>query len=149
MVKGEHMPITIETVVHAPVDKVWEYWTKPEHIMKWNNASEDWTTPSAENDLSAGGKLNWRMEAKDGSFGFDFSGVYDEVKKHELITYTLDDGRKVRITFTPQGEETRVVEVFDAEQSNSIEMQREGWQAILDNFKRHAEQEENARNLIP
>lgn len=149
MEKGEHMPITIETVVHAPVEKVWEYWTKPEHIMNWNNASEDWFTPAAENDLNPGGKLNWRMEAKDGSSGFDFSGVYDEVKKHELITYTLDDGRKVRITFTPQGEETRVVEVFDAEQSNPMELQRAGWQAILDNFRQHAEQEENARNLIP
>ncbi|HSP47160.1 MAG TPA: SRPBCC family protein [Clostridiaceae bacterium] len=149
MEKGKNTQITIETVVHAPVEKVWEYWTEPDHIKKWNNAAEDWFTPSAENDLSAGGKLNWRMEAEDGSLGFDFSGVYDEVKKHELISYTLDDGRKVRITFTPQGGETRVEEVFEAEQTNSTVLQRAGWQAILDNFKRHAEQEENARNLIP
>lgn len=149
MENDKSIPITIETVVHAPVGRVWEYWTEPEHIMKWNNASEDWFTPNAENDLNAGGKLNWRMEAKDGSYGFDFSGVYDEVRKHELITYTLDDGRKVRITFIPEGEETKVIEVFEAEQTNSTELQRAGWQAILDNFRRYAEQEENARNLIP
>jgi uncharacterized protein YndB with AHSA1/START domain len=149
MEQGKNTQITIETVVHAPVEKVWEYWTDPEHIMKWNNASEDWFTPSAVNDLSPGGKFNWRMEAKDGSFGFDFTGAYDEVKKHKLITYTLDDGRKVRITFTPHGEETKVQEIFEAESTNSTELQRAGWQAILYNFKRLAEQEENERKLVP
>lgn len=149
MEQGKNTQITIETVVHAPVEKVWEYWSEPEHIMKWNNASEDWFTPSAVNDLNPGGKFNWRMEAKDGSFGFDFTGAYDEVKKHKLITYTMDDGRKVRITFTPQGEDTKVQEIFEAESTNSTELQRAGWQAILDNFKRHAEQEENERKLVP
>src|SRR6185312_42400 len=90
--------ITIEALVHAPVEKVWEYWTKPEHITKWSYASDDWHTPYAENDLRTGGKFSSRMEAKDGSFGFDFGGIYDEVKQHERIAYTMGDGRKVNIS---------------------------------------------------
>lgn len=131
--------ITVESRVNRPVEKVWEFWTGPEHITKWNNASDDWHTPCAENDLRVGGKFVARMEAKDGSFGFDFEGVYDEVKFNRLIEYTMADGRKVKIVFTSQGNVTSVVESFDAESTNSAEMQKEGWQAILDNFKKYAE----------
>lgn len=131
--------VTIETTVNAPVQKVWDYWTMPEHLTKWNTASEDWHTPKAENDLRPGGKFSARMEAKDGSFGFDFGGVYDDVKMHELIAYTLGDGRKVSVLFTSNGNETKIVETFDAENENPVEMQRGGWQAILDNFKKYTE----------
>jgi uncharacterized protein YndB with AHSA1/START domain len=138
--------VTIETNVNAPVEKVWKYWSAPEHIVKWNNASDDWHSPKAENDLRTNGKFNVRMEAKDGSFGFDFGGVYDEVKEHELIAYTMGDGRKVNVTFSGSGEQTKIVETFDAESENPVEMQRSGWQAILDNFKRYAEEQHNAAN---
>jgi uncharacterized protein YndB with AHSA1/START domain len=131
--------ITIETTVKAPVEKVWKLWSLPEHITKWSNASDDWHTPSAQNDLREGGKFTSRMEAKDGSMGFDFGGVYDKVKTNELIEYTLGDGRKVKVSFSSNGSETKVVETFDAENSNPIEMQRGGWQAILDNFKKYTE----------
>ncbi|MEK3980298.1 SRPBCC family protein [Psychrobacillus sp. FSL K6-2836] len=133
--------ITVEAIVHAPVEKVWEYWIEPDHITKWNTASDDWHTPLAENDLRAGGKFVSRMEAKDGSFGFDFGGVYDEVRAHEFISYKLEDGRKVEITFIPLENYTKVVEVFEPETTNPNEMQQEGWQAILNNFKKHAEQQ--------
>lgn len=133
-------PITIQTLVKAPVDKVWRFWSVPEHIMKWNSASDDWHTPKAENDLRTGGKFSSRMEAKDGSMGFDFEGVYDEVKEHETIAYTMGDGRKVKITFVSKGNnETEVVETFDPEETNSLELQRSGWQSILDNFKKYVE----------
>ena len=131
--------ITVEATVNAPVDKVWKYWSAPEHITKWNNASDDWHSPRAENDLRTGGKFFTRMEAKDGSFGFDFGGVYDDVRKNELIEYTMGDGRKVSVKFSGTENETRVVETFEAEETHSIEMQRGGWQAILDNFKRYTE----------
>ena len=131
--------ITVETTVKAPVEKVWKYWSTPSYITKWSNASDDWHTPFAENDLRAGGKFLSRMEARDGSFGFDFGGVYDVVKTNELIEYTMGDGRKVVINFTGNGNETKVVETFEAESINSIEMQKGGWQAILDNFKKYVE----------
>jgi uncharacterized protein YndB with AHSA1/START domain len=131
--------ITVESTVNAPVEKVWRFWTTPEHITKWNNASDDWHTPFAENDLRTGGKFFSRMEAKDGSFSFDFGGVYDDVKEKELIEYTIGDGRKVTINFSDHDSETKVVESFEAESTNSIEMQRGGWHAILDNFKRYVE----------
>jgi uncharacterized protein YndB with AHSA1/START domain len=131
--------ITIETTVKAPVQKVWRYWTTPEHISQWNNASDDWHTPHAENDLRAGGRFLSRMEAKDGSAGFDFGGVYDQVKTHELITYTMDDSRKVSVEFSGNGNQTKVRETFEPESMNSIEMQKNGWQAILDNFKKYTE----------
>jgi uncharacterized protein YndB with AHSA1/START domain len=133
----ETKKIIVETTVKAPVEKVWEYWTEPTHITKWNTASEEWHTPYAENDLKVGGKFLSRMEAKDGSFGFDFGGVYDDVRLNEGIGYTLEDGRKVTINFIRQGDETKVIETFDAENSNPIEMQEAGWQAILDNFKKY------------
>ncbi|MGZ5218841.1 MAG: SRPBCC family protein [Chitinophagaceae bacterium] len=131
--------ITVENTINAPVQKVWEFWSKPEHITKWCNASDDWHTPRAENDLRTGGKFVSRMEAKDGSFGFDFGGVYDEVRNNEYIEYTMSDGRKVKITFSANGNTTKVVESFDAETTNPVEMQRGGWQAILDNFKKYTE----------
>lgn len=132
--------ITVETKVQAPVEHVWKCWTEPAHITKWNSASEDWHTPFAENDLRAGGKFLSRMEAKDGSFGFDFGGIYDEVHLHEVIAYTMEDGRKVEITFKGNENETEVIETFDAESTNPVDFQQQGWQAILDNFKKYAEQ---------
>jgi len=132
--------ITVETTVQTSVEKVWEFWTEPTHITKWNAASDDWHTPHAENDLRVGGKFLSRMEAKDGSFGFDFGGIYDEVLLHKVIAYTLGDGRKVKITFQSQENETEVIVTFDAETENPIEFQQQGWQAILDNFKKYAEQ---------
>jgi len=131
--------ITVETMVNAPVEKVWEYWTKPEHITQWNNASDDWHTPHAENDLRADGRFTSRMEAKDGSFGFDFGGTYDAVTTNEYIEYTMDDGRKAKINFTAQEGGTSVVESFEAESVNSIELQQGGWQAILNSFKKYTE----------
>ena len=107
--------------------------------MQWNSASPDWHTPRAENDLRTGGKFSSRMEAKDGSFGFDFGGTYDEVRPHEYIAYTLGDGRRVSITFTSNGNETHISETFEAESMNPVEMQRNGWQAIMDNFRKYAE----------
>ncbi len=131
--------ITVEAMVNAPVEKVWRNWTKTEHITQWNNASDDWHSPHATNDLRAGGKFSTRMEAKDASMGFDFGGIYDDVKINELIAYTLDDGRKVRIGFLPTSNETKITETFEAEDMNSIELQKGGWQAILDNFKKYTE----------
>lgn len=131
--------ITIEATVHAPVEEVWKHWNQPEHITKWCHASDDWHAPHAENDLRVGGQFTTRMEAKDGSFGFDFGGVYDEVRTNEFISYTIGDGRKVAITFISQGNDTKVIETFDAEETNSVDMQRAGWQSILDNFKKYSE----------
>jgi uncharacterized protein YndB with AHSA1/START domain len=131
--------ITVKSTVKAPVDKVWKYWTTPEHITKWNSASEDWHTPRAENDLRAGGKFFARMEAKDGSMGFDFGGVYDDVKENEYIAYTMGDDRKVEVTFSAHGNETEIEETFEAENTNPLEMQKSGWQSILDNFKEYTE----------
>lgn len=131
--------VTVQAVIQAPIEKVWRYWTEPQHITKWNQASDTWHAPRAENDLRVGGTFLTRMEAKDGSMGFDFGGVYDEVKLHEHISYTMEDDRKVDITFVKQGNETKVIEIFDAESTNSIEMQQSGWQAIMDNFKTYTE----------
>ena len=131
--------ITVENAINAPVNKVWEYWTKPEHIIKWNNASDDWHTPTAANDLRAGGKFVFRMEARDGSMGFDFGGVYDAVRQNEYIEYTLEDGRKVKIAFTALDNTTNVMESFEAENIHSPEIQQGGWKAILDSFKKYAE----------
>ena len=135
----ESVTITVESTIHAPVEKVWSLYTSPEHIKKWNNASPDWHTPYAENDLRAGGKFLSRMEAKDGSFGFDLWGIYDEVKTNELIAYTLGDNRKAKILFKSHNNQTAVKVTFEAETENTIELQKEGWQSILDNFKKYAE----------
>ncbi|MBC5774664.1 SRPBCC family protein [Pontibacter sp. KCTC 32443] len=131
--------ITVETTVNAPVSKVWEYWTEPAHITKWNQASDDWHAPYAENDLKTGGKFKTTMAAKDGSMSFDFEGVYTLVKELEALEYTIADGRKVSITFTNKGNETAIVETFEAEDTFPVDMQKSGWQAILDNFKKYVE----------
>lgn len=135
--------MTVENTIKSTVSKVWELWTTPGHIMNWYNASDEWHTPKAENDLKTGGKFLSRMEAKDGSFGFDFEGTYDKVITNELIEYTLGDGRKVKVNFLAIGNETKVSETFEPENENSIELQRQGWQAILDNFKKYAEADSN------
>jgi len=131
--------INIEATINASLAKVWQYYTEPKHITQWNNASDDWHTTRAKNDLRQGGKFLYRMEAKDGSFGFDFGGVYDEVKANELIGYTMDDGRKAKIVFASADDRTKIVIDFDAETENPIELQRDGWQAILDNFKKYVQ----------
>lgn len=128
--------ITIKTAVNAPIETVWKCWTEQGHIKKWNNASEDWHTTVAENDLRVGGMFLSRMEVKDGSFGFDFSGIYDEVKLYEMIAYTLGDGRKVKIIFASDEKKTEVTETFEAERTHSIEMQQAGWQAILKDIRK-------------
>ncbi len=123
--------ITVEVTVHAPVKKVWEKWTNPEDIKAWNNASDDWHTPEASNDLRVGGTFVSKMAAKDGSFSFDFSGVYDAIDTHKLIAYTMADGRKTHIRFVEKGNKTFISETFEAESENSLELQQAGWQAIL------------------
>ncbi|MFD1315344.1 SRPBCC domain-containing protein [Namhaeicola litoreus] len=131
--------ITVKTSVRADIDKVWLYWTKNEHIKNWNFATDEWCCPKVENDLKPNGKFVWRMEAKDGGMGFDFTGTYDIVIDREMISYHLDDSRKVEIEFTPMGNEVNMRETFDTEATYSKEQQREGWQAILDNFKKYVE----------
>jgi len=132
--------VTVETNIQAPVEIVWRLWTDPRHIILWNNASEDWHTTKAENDLTEGGRFFSRMESKDGSQGFDFTGKYNMVRPNVLIDYTMDDGREVRVSFLSNGNLTTVKETFEAEQVNSIELQRTGWQAILTNFKEYVEE---------
>lgn len=131
--------ITVATTVNAPIQKIWECWTQPEHITQWNNASDDWHTPTATNDLQVGGTFTSRMEAKDGSMGFDFGGKYDAIRTNEYIEYTLEDDRKVKVSFTAAGNSTKISESFDAENMNTPELQKTGWQAILDNFKKYTE----------
>lgn len=130
--------IRVSSIVKAPISKVWEKWTKPEHIVKWNSPSPEWHTPRAENDLKENGKFLFRMEARDGSMGFDFEGVYDIVNPLKQIAYTMGDGRKVNVTFTETPEGIEVVTVFDAENQNSLEVQQNGWQAISDSFANYA-----------
>jgi len=133
-------PITIDITLLAPVSKVWEYYNGPEHIVQWNFAHETWHCPAAENDLRPGGELKTRMEAKDGSFGFDFEGTYDEIIPDQKIRYHLGDGRKVEILFHEIDTTTTNVEItFDPEKQNPAEMQREGWYAILNNFHQYVE----------
>ena len=131
--------ITVEANVDAPVEKVWEAWTKPEHIVKWNFATDDWHSPWAKADFREGGSFSARMEAKDGSMGFDFGGIYNVIRNNEFIEYTMGDDRKVQVEFSSSGNQTKVVETFDAESTHSLELQKNGWQAILDNFKKYVE----------
>jgi len=135
----EKIKITIETQIAAAVEKVWKFWTEPQHIKNWTFASDDWHAPSAENDLRNGGSFSTRMEAKDGSMGFDFSGIYDEIITNQYIGYTIDDGRKVAIHFENLENQTKITEIFEAEETNPLEMQRSGWQSILDHFKNYTE----------
>ena len=132
--------VTIDITILEPVEKVWDYFNDPKHIVKWNFAHESWFCPSSENDLKVGGKFNNRMEAKDGSFGFDFIGIYDEVDKNERIKYHIEDGREVEVIFEKIDENTtKITQIFDPEKQNSVEMQREGWYAILNNFHKYVE----------
>lgn len=131
--------ITVEATINAPVEKVWAYWSEPKHITQWCQASPDWHAPKAENDLRTGGNFSTTMAAKDGSMSFDFGGVYDDVVEHQHIAYTMGDGRTCDITFTANGNQTHVSETFEMESMNPEEMQRGGWQAILDSFKNYTE----------
>lgn len=132
--------ITVAATVNAPLEKVWRLWTSPEHIMGWAFASDDWVCPHAENDVRKDGKFLTRMEAKDGSAGFDFTGTYTEVTDFSSISYSMDDGRTVSIVFEKVNDNvTKVTETFEMETENSEELQQSGWQSILDNFKKYTE----------
>jgi uncharacterized protein YndB with AHSA1/START domain len=133
------MKITVETTVHAPLQEVWRAWNTPQDIMQWNAASDDWHTTRATVDLRVGGTFTSRMEAKDGSMGFDLTGTYTRVAAQQLIEFSLEDGRVVRVEFVAEPDGVTVRETFDAESSHTPEQQRQGWQAILDNFSRHVE----------
>lgn len=140
MEKGNKTAITVETKIKAPLKKVWDYWTGPKHITKWCQASDDWHVPFAENDLQPGGKFRTTMAAKDSSMSFDFEGVYSDIKEFNLIEYSIIDGRKVKIIFTIEGSYTKIIESFEAENVYSLEQQKDGWQSILDNFKKYTEE---------
>lgn len=133
--------ITITTLIEAPIEKVWGAWNDPQAVKEWNAASPDWHTPQAQNDLREGGSFTYRMEARDGSAGFDFSGTYTAVVPHERIAYVMEDGRTVETTFAEEGGAVRVTTRFDPENENPLEMQRAGWQSILDAFKAYVEQQ--------
>ncbi len=131
--------ITVAATVNAPVAKVWKVWNTPSDIMQWNTPDPSWHTPSSENDLRIGGKFKNRMEAKDGRFGFDFEGTYDEVIPNQEITYTLGDGRKATTLFAEQGGKTQLTTTFDSETENDPEFQKQGWQSILNSFVKYVE----------
>ncbi len=133
------MMIAVEIEIEATIEQVWDAWTNPEAITQWNVASDEWSCPSAINNLTSGGEFVYRMEAKDGSMGFDFTGTYDEIVNGKSISYKMSDGRKVEIKLTAQGNSVKLTEAFEAEGSNSDEQQRLGWQAILENFKKYVE----------
>jgi uncharacterized protein YndB with AHSA1/START domain len=135
----ENVKITVQTTVNASVTKAWDYFTNPKHIVHWNHASADWHTPRAENDLHVGGKFLSTMEARDGSAGFDFIGIYDKVENCKEISYTLDDNRTVKVVFEQNETGTIITEIFEAEHENTLELQQTGWQAILNNFKKYVE----------
>lgn len=132
-------PVRINTTIQAPMDKVWEYWTKEEHIQNWNFASPDWHCPDAKNDLIKGGEFHYTMAAKDNSMQFDFWGTYQEILSEKYIEIVLGDGRRVSVTFEENENGIQLTEEFDPEELNPVEMQRAGWQMILDNFKRYTE----------
>lgn len=135
----ENTFITVSATIKAPVQKVWDLWTRPAHIINWNFASDDWRCPWAKNDIRKGGKFVWRMEAKDGSFGFDFGGTYTKILPNKKLEYTLDDERQVKILFEEKDNRSVVTEIFEAEAQNPVEMQKSGWQSILNNFKNYVE----------
>jgi uncharacterized protein YndB with AHSA1/START domain len=132
-------PITVTATISAALPKVWEYYTQPRHITQWNYAIDSWHCPSASNDLRVGGRYVARMEAKDGSFGFDFGGVYNEVVEQEKLHFTMADNRQVVVLFKAKGSQTEVTVTFDAENQNPVDVQQQGWQAILNNFKSYVE----------
>ena len=133
-------PIEVKSTINAPIDQVWDYWTSPKHIMNWNFASRDWHCPKAENNLVHGGEFHYYMEAKDGSFGFDYWGTYLNIEEGKHLELKLGDGRKVTVLFESLGNETTVTEIFDPETTNPVELQKTGWQLILDNFKAYVEE---------
>ncbi len=135
----EDRKITVEITVNKGLDSVWNSWTEPDHILNWNHASEDWHTIRVQNELKVGGKFSYRMEAKDGSFGFDFEANYEVVNEKSELTYIMSDGRRASTNFKSNELETRVITTFDPENENPIELQKTGWQAILNNFKKYAE----------
>jgi uncharacterized protein YndB with AHSA1/START domain len=139
METAEKTKITVSATINAPVEKVWTVWNEPKHITQWCQASDDWHAPYADNDIRTGGKFKTTMAAKDGSFSFDFEGVYTNVQPNKVIEYAMSDGRTVQVTFKSNGNQTEVTETFDAENTHSVDMQRSGWQAILDNFKKYTE----------
>ncbi len=132
--------VTIAGIVRAPIEKVWKYYTEPKHITQWSFASDDWEASAATNDVRNGGKFSTTMRSKDGSESFDFTGSYTDVKENEFLMYTLDDGRNVTVAFTPQEDNTKIVITFEPENENPLDMQRLGWQAILNNFKKYTEE---------
>jgi uncharacterized protein YndB with AHSA1/START domain len=131
--------ITVSAIVNGPIEKVWDSWTKPEHIVNWNHASDDWHTPKASSDLQKDGRFTFTMEAKDGSFSFDFGGIYTAVDPQKKISYIMDDGRVADVLFESDGDSVSITETFQAENIHSIEMQEAGWLAILNNFKKYTE----------
>ena len=133
------MKISIEVTVNSTLEKVWSAWISPADINQWNAASDDWHNPRSTNDLRVGGKFSYRMEAKDGSFGFDFWGTYTKIEQYSLIEYVIGDGRSVSIQFVQGSDSVKVVESFDAEDENSAEQQKQGWQCILNRFAKHVE----------
>lgn len=133
--------IEIESKINAKLDQVWEYWTKPEHITKWNKASEDWLCPNAENDLKEGGKFKYRMESQDGKVGFDFAGTYKEVREKEKLTYELEDGRNAEVTFSEEDGNVMIKEILDTEDDNPVDQQKQGWKSILQSFKAYTEEQ--------
>lgn len=133
------MKISVEALVKSDINAVWCAWTTPEDINQWNAASDDWHNPRSVNDLRVGGRFSYRMEARDGSMGFDFEGTYTKIDEKRQIEYKMDDGRLVSIDFKRENDGVRVIETFDAEDENSAEQQRQGWQSIVDNFARHVE----------
>jgi uncharacterized protein YndB with AHSA1/START domain len=139
MESAEKQLITVKARIKLPLEKVWQYWTAPQHIVKWHQASDDWHSPRAENDFREGGRFLYRMEARDGSVGFDFSGRYTSVQEYKQIDYTMDDNRTVKTSFSADESGTSIVETFEAENNNSPDVQRQGWQAILNNFKKYSE----------
>ncbi|WP_295177765.1 SRPBCC domain-containing protein [uncultured Christiangramia sp.] len=133
--------IEIESKINAKLDQVWEYWTKPEHITKWNKASEDWLCPNAENDLKEGGKFKYRMESEDGKVGFDFAGTYKVVKEKEKLTYELEDGRNAEVTFSEEDGSVMIKETLDTEDENPVDQQEQSWKSILESFKTYTEEQ--------
>jgi uncharacterized protein YndB with AHSA1/START domain len=132
--------ITVTTIINAPLQKVWECWTKEEHIKNWNFAASDWHCPNATNNLQVGGEFHYTMAAKDNSFSFDFWGTYQKIEPGKSIEITLGDGRQMKVGFESKGDSTVVTEQFEPETQNPEEMQKAGWQMILDNFKSYVEQ---------
>jgi uncharacterized protein YndB with AHSA1/START domain len=139
---SENPSIKVEAIIDAPLEKVWEYWTSPQHIINWNFASPDWHCPNVENDLRAGGAFSYTMAAKDGSMSFDFNGNYNEVLENQRIVYHIEDGRKVEVNFSIQNDKVKIVEIFETENMNSLELQEMGWQAILNNFTNYVQNKE-------